>query len=306
MSLNSEARLILGILQLIRPAQWTKNLVVFAALLFSPAKVVLENPDAVLQVFQAFCAFCLLSGGVYAFNDLLDLPSDRNHPRKKHRPLPSGKVSPTVAGLVSVLLISVALAWAFLIEPAFGWIATAYLGTNLAYSLGLKQAVILDVLLLSAGFVFRAVAGVAVISRFLPEVYLSYWLVLCAFLLSLFLALAKRRHEIATLGENAATHRASLAHYNLAFIDQMIATLTAATLVSYSLYTISDDTLDHYGTRALFWTIPFVVYGLFRYLYLIHSKGEGGDPSSLLVRDKATLINVLLWGLMSAGIVYLR
>lgn len=297
---------LVGILQLIRPAQWSKNLVIFAALLFSPAKILLENPAAFAQVAQGFLAFCLLSGGVYALNDLLDLPSDRQHPRKKNRPLPSGKVTPATATLIAVLFPLSALLWAFLLNRSFGWIAVAYLLTNLAYSLKLKHAVILDVLLLSTGFVYRAVAGVAIVTPFLPEVYFSYWLILCAFLLSLFLALAKRRHEIATLGDSAAAHRASLAHYNLPFIDQMLATLTAATLVSYSLYTISDDTLHHYGTRNLFWTIPFVVYGLFRYLYLIYYKSEGGDPSSLLVKDRPTLINVMLWGLVSAAVVYLR
>ena len=161
----------------------------------------------------------------------------------------------------------------------FGIVAVIYLVVNLAYSLGLKQAVILDVLLLSMGFVLRAVGGVAVIRTMLPDVYLSYWLILCAFLLSLFLALAKRRHEIALLGEAAASHRASLANYSLTFIDQMLSALAAATLVDYSLYTISDDTVHRYGTRALFWTLPFVVYGLFRYLYLIYNRGEGGDPS---------------------------
>jgi 4-hydroxybenzoate polyprenyltransferase len=299
-------RQLLGILQLLRPTQWTKNLVLFAALLFSPAKVVLESPLVFLHVLQGFFAFCLLSGGVYAFNDLIDLPGDRLHPRKQGRPLPSGRVSPAMAGIIAGLLPLIGVGWAFLLDSYFGWIATAYWLTNIVYTLGLKHAVILDVLLLSAGFVYRAVGGVALIRSFLPEVYLSYWLILCAFLLSLFLALAKRRNEIATLGAAAAAHRASLAHYNLAFIDQMLATLTAATMVSYSLYTISDDTFQHYGTRDLFWTLPFVVYGLFRYLYLIYYKSEGGDPSSLLVRDKPTLINVTLWAAASAAIVYLR
>lgn len=297
---------LVGIFQLIRPAQWSKNLVIFAALLFSPAKVLIENPQALVNVFQGFLAFCLLAGGVYALNDLLDLPSDRQHPRKKNRPLPTGKVSITTAIALAILLPAIAVTWAFLLNLQFGWITLAYLATNIAYSVKLKHAVILDVLLLSTGFVFRAVAGVAIITPFLPEAYLSYWLILCAFLLSLFLALAKRRHEIATLGDAAAQHRASLANYNLPFIDQMLATLAAATLVSYSLYTISDDTLKHYGTRSLFWTIPFVVYGLFRYLYLIYYKSEGGDPSSLLVKDRPTLINVMLWGIVSAAVVYLR
>ena len=295
-----------AILQLIRPAQWVKNGVVFAAILFSPSKVVLQDPQVLLVVAQGFLAFCLLSGGVYAFNDLFDLKADRNHPRKKYRPIASGRVSPATAWLVAVFCAGGGMVWAFAINSYFGWIAAAYLATNIGYTVGLKQVVILDVLLLSTGFVYRAVAGVALVRPFLSEVYLSYWLILCAFLLSLFLALAKRRHEIAILGDAAAAHRASLANYSLPFIDQMLAALAGATIVTYSLYTISDDTLHHYGTRNLFWTLPFVVYGLFRYLYLIYHRSEGGDPSSLLVKDRATLANVLLWGLASAAVVYFR
>ncbi len=298
--------LLVGVIQLIRPAHWTKNLVLFAAILFSPAKIVLENPDVLVSAVQGFFAFCLLSGGVYAFNDLVDLSADRQHPRKKNRPLPSGKVPVWLAACVAFFAAAAGVAWAFLIAPYFGWIVTAYLATNLVYTLGVKRVVILDVFLLSAGFVYRAAAGVAIVGRFIPHIYLSHWLILCAFLLSLFLALAKRRHELATLGEGAAQHRASLADYSLKMIDQMLAALTAATLVSYSLYTISEDTIQRYGTHNLFWTIPFVVYGLFRYLYLIYSRNEGGDPTSLLVRDKATLVNVMLWAITAAGIVYLR
>jgi 4-hydroxybenzoate polyprenyltransferase len=295
-----------AILQLVRPAQWMKNLVLFAAVLFSPAKVVLANPQVLVAAVEGFLAFCLVSGSVYALNDVLDLSADRNHPRKKNRPLPSGRISVAGAVTVAVVLAAAGLTWAFLISTPFGAIVVAYLITNLVYSAGLKRMVILDVLLLSAGFVYRAIGGVAIVEKFLPDIYLSYWLILCAFLLSLFLALAKRRREIALLGDTAATHRASLADYSLQLIDQVLAALTAATLVSYSLYTISDDTLAHYGTRDLFWTIPFVAYGLFRYLYLIYRRSEGGDPSSLLLRDRPTLINVLLWVLVSAVIVYFR
>lgn len=295
---------MLGIIQLIRPSQWSKNLILFTAVLFSPARVVAANPAVLLRATQGFLAFCFLSASVYALNDLLDLESDRNHPKKQNRPIPSGKVTPSGAAMISAAFGIVGIAWAFLLDYYFGWIAVAYLLANLGYSIGLKKVAILDVLLLSLGFVFRAVGGVAVIRLMLPDAYVSYWLILCAFLLSLFLALAKRRHEIALLGEDAAKHRASLADYNLPFIDQMIAILTAATLVAYSLYTISDDTLKHYGTRNLFWTLPFVLYGLFRYLYLIYRQGKGGDPSSLLVRDKPTLANVVLWGIATACIVY--
>lgn len=294
-----------AIIELLRPAQWSKNLIIFAAVLFSPARVVLDSPEVILRALQGFAAFCLLSSAVYALNDVLDLVADREHPKKKSRPLPSGRVSTSTAIVLAILLGALGVSWAFLLDPYFGGIAVGYLIANLAYSLGLKRAVILDVLLLSMGFVLRAVGGVAVIRAMLPEVYLSYWLILCAFLLSLFLALAKRRHEIALLGESAAMHRPSLAAYSLTFIDQMLASLCAATMVAYSLYTISDDTFRHYGTRALFWTLPFVVYGLFRYLYLIYNRGEGGDPSKLLIKDRATLINVACWALTTATIVYL-
>jgi 4-hydroxybenzoate polyprenyltransferase len=297
---------VLAIIQLIRPAHWSKNLVLFAAVLFSPAKVVLANPQVLLAAFEGFLSFCLVSGAVYAFNDVLDLAADRHHPKKKNRPLPAGRISVAGAVAVAVVFAAVGLTWAFLIYTRFGVIVAAYLVTNVVYSVGLKRMVILDVLLLSAGFVYRAIGGVAIVEKFLENIYLSYWLILCAFLLSLFLALAKRRREIALLGDAAAAHRASLADYSLQLIDQVLAALTAATLVSYSLYTISDDTLAHYGTRNLFWTIPFVAYGLFRYLYLIYNRSEGGDPAGLLLRDRPTLINVGLWVMVTAIIVYFR
>lgn len=297
---------ILAIIQLLRPAHWVKNLVLFAAVLFSPAKVVLANPQVLLAAIEGFFAFCLISGAVYAFNDVLDLSADRVHPKKKNRPLPSGRITAAEAIIVAVILAIVGIGGAFLISFRFGIIVAAYLITNLVYSLGLKRMVVLDVLLLSAGFVYRAVGGVAIVENYLSEIYLSYWLILCAFFLSLFLALAKRRREIALLGDSAAAHRASLADYSLQMIDHVLSALTAATLLAYSLYTISDDTLAHYGTRDLFWTIPFVAYGLFRYLYLIYKRNEGGDPAGLLLRDRPTLVNVMLWVLVTAVIVYFR
>lgn len=304
--MKQASQAIAGLVSLIRPAHWVKNLILFAAVLFSPARVVLQNPDVLVAIFQGFLCFCLISGGVYALNDLADLKADRQHPTKRHRPLASGRVPATMAWITGIAFTLGGVVWAFFVATGFGWITAAYLATNVVYSLGLKKAVILDVLLLSLGFVYRAMGGVAIVSQFITEFYLSYWLILCTFLLSLFLALAKRRHEMATLGDAAAAHRASLAGYSLKMIDQMLAALAAATIVSYSLYTISDDTLRHYGTRDLFWTLPFVVYGLFRYLYLIYNRAEGGDPTRLLVRDRATLINVVLWALAAAGIVYLR
>lgn len=296
----------LAIIQLVRPTHWTKNLVVFAAVVFSPAKIVMAQPNVLIAAVEGFISFCLISGAVYAMNDILDLSADRLHPKKKTRPLAAGRITVFEAIAVALIFAGVGLSWAFLLSTRFGIIVSAYLLTNVVYSAGLKRMVILDVMLLSAGFVYRAVGGVAIVENFLSEIYLSYWLILCAFLLSLFLALAKRRREIALLGDAAAAHRASLANYNLQMIDQVLSALTAATLVSYSLYTISDDTLAHYGTRDLFWTIPFVAYGLFRYLYLIYGRNEGGDPAGLLLRDKPTLMNVMLWVLVTAVIVYFR
>jgi 4-hydroxybenzoate polyprenyltransferase len=295
---------VADILELIRPQQWIKNLIVFAAILFSPARVAVENPFVILKVLQAFLAFCCLSGAIYSFNDWKDLESDKQHPSKCKRPMASGRISPGIGLSISLGLALGGLLWAFALDIWFGCIGVAYVIINLAYSLGLKQVVILDVLVLSMGFVLRALGGIAVIWRYIPDFYLSYWLLLCAFLLSLFLALAKRRHEIVLLGDQAALHRASLLHYSTVFIDQMLAVLGATTLLAYSLYTISDDTLKHYGTRALFWTIPFVVYGLFRYLYLIYNRVQGGDPTQILLRDRPTIINVLLWILTAALIVY--
>ena len=291
-------------IELIRPQQWTKNLVIFAAILFSPARVAVENPYVIIKVVQAFVAFCCLSGAIYAFNDWKDIESDKQHPIKCKRPLASGRISPGTGLVISMVLVSGGLLWAFALDIWFGWIGTIYVVANLAYSLGLKHVVILDVLVLSLGFVLRALGGIAVMWREIPDFYLSYWLLLCAFLLSLFLALAKRRHEISLLGDQASSHRASLTHYSAIFIDQMLAVLAATTLLAYSLYTISDDTLEHYGTRALFWTIPFVVYGLFRYLYLIYHRAEGGDPTKILIRDRPMMINTLLWALSAALIVY--
>jgi 4-hydroxybenzoate polyprenyltransferase len=291
-------------LRILRPYQWTKNLIIFAAVLFSPTQIA-RDPDVWVKILQAFAAFCLMSGAVYVINDIFDLNGDRVHPEKKKRPLASGQVSLSFAWTYGILIAALALVWGFLLETAFGWVLAAYFVINLVYSIGIKKAVILDILFLSMGFVLRALGGVLVLSHLMPHFYLSSWLALCALLLSLFLVLGKRRHEIVMLEGNAAEHRAILGHYTVPFIDQLIGIVCAATIMSYCLYTISEDTQQLYHTKNLFFTVPFVIFGVFRYLYLIYKKTEGGDPSRLLFRDLPTLINVVLWIATAATVVYL-
>jgi len=291
-------------LRILRPYQWTKNLIIFAAVLFSPTQMA-KNPEVWARIIQAFAAFCLISGAVYVLNDILDLEGDKVHPEKSKRPLASGQVSVSFAWAYGFGIAALALVWAFLLESAYGWVLAAYFIINLAYSIGIKHVVILDILFLSMGFVLRALGGVVVLSQFMPHFYLSSWLALCALLLSLFLVLGKRRHEMVMLDNNAALHRQILGHYSISFLDQLISVVCAATIMSYCLYTMSEDTLKLYHTKNLFLTVPFVIFGVFRYLYLIYKKTEGGDPSRLLFRDVPTLLNVILWISASATVVYL-
>ena len=291
-------------LQILRPYQWTKNLIIFAAVLFSPTQLA-KSPEVWIKIVQAFGAFCLMSGAVYVLNDIFDLKNDRVHPEKSTRPLAAGKISVSFAWVYGFLIATIAFCWGFILEPAFGWILLTYFVVNLAYSIGIKHLVILDIMFLSLGFVLRALGGVVVLLHLMPQFYLSSWLALCALLLSLFLVLGKRRHEIFLLENNAAEHRYILGHYSISYIDQLISVVCAATIMSYCLYTISEDTQQLYHTTNLFLTVPFVIFGVFRYLYLIYKKTEGGDPSRLLFQDLPTLINVILWIMVSATVVYL-
>jgi 4-hydroxybenzoate polyprenyltransferase len=291
-------------LRLLRPYQWTKNFILFAAVLFSPAQIA-RNPLTWMKILQAFVVFCLMSGAVYVFNDVFDAKGDRIHPEKSKRPVASGEIPIPFALLFGLLVASIALVWGFLLETAFGWVLVAYLAINLAYSIGIKHIVILDILFLSMGFVLRALGGVVVLSHVMPQFYLSSWLALCALLLSLFLVLGKRRHEMLLLENNAGQHRQILGYYSVTYLDQLISVVCAATIMSYCLYTISEDTQKLYHTKNLFLTVPFVIFGVFRYLYLIYKKTEGGDPSRLLFKDTPTLLNVILWILTAATVVYI-
>jgi 4-hydroxybenzoate polyprenyltransferase len=279
----------------LRPHQWTKNLVVLTALAFSQH---LFEGDAVASAGMAFAAFCGLSGAVYLVNDIVDLERDRLHPLKRARPIASGALSVPTARAAAACLVALGLLVARGLGPGFFACALSYLTLNLAYSFVLKDVVILDVLTIAIGFVVRAVAGALAI-----QVAFSDWLLVCTILLALFLALAKRRHELATL-ENAAGHRQALAEYSPYLLDQMIAVVTASCLTAYAFYTLAPDTVEKYRTDRLAWTIPFVIYGIFRYLYLVHRKEQGGSPSDVLLTDRPLLAAVALWAAAVVLIVY--
>lgn len=274
-----------------RPKQWIKNLFVFVGVIFSGN---LLNTAMLLKVAGAFAVFCLLSGAVYLVNDIADLEKDREHPRKKNRPLAAGLISTREAAAAAVIAAAASLAMAFTLSPALGIISAAYFGMMLIYSFYLKRIIILDVFTIALGFVLRVVAGTEVIM-----VYLSPWTVMCTFFLALFLALGKRRNEKIVLGDNANNHRVSLESYSLALIDQMISIVTTSTIVSYFLYTFKSG--QHLISLI---TIPFVLFGLFRYLYLVYSENSGGRPEEIIITDRPLQAAALLWVIVSMIVLY--
>jgi 4-hydroxybenzoate polyprenyltransferase len=285
-----------GIVVSLRPHQWTKNLAVFAALGFSKH---LFDADLLLRSLAAFALFCGLSGAVYLLNDIADLERDRLHPLKALRPIASGLVPPRLAALVAAALAAGCLAGSLLLGRQFLLCAAAYLALNVLYSLKLKEVVIVDVLSVSMGFVLRFVAGAVAIS-----VVISEWLLICTILLALFLTLAKRRHELVSLNDSAASHRRILAEYSPYLLDQMISVVTASCVTAYAFYTTAPETKAKFQTDYLVLTIPFVLYGIFRYLYLVHRKEKGGSPSDVLLTDRPLLVAVALWALTIVVIVY--
>jgi len=289
---------LFALLQSMRPQQWTKNLFVFAGVVF--ARKVTE-PGPLLTSLAAFGLFCLLSSSVYLINDMADAEQDRQHPTKRNRPIASGRLSVAAALAGAVLMAGVGVGLSFGLNAAFGLVAAIYLGLNLLYSFVLKHMVILDVLSVAIFFVLRAIAGAAAI-----DVVISHWLLICTILLALFIALSKRRHELVLLENNAASHRASLTEYSPYLLDQMISVVTASTLMAYVLYTVDARTITEFGSDHLLYTVPCVIFGIFRYLYLIHQKGEGGNPDRIIVSDKPFLINLLLWMGIVGLVVYLR
>jgi 4-hydroxybenzoate polyprenyltransferase len=298
-----ERSLALHILRSLRPAQWSKNLLVFAGLLFGAADrrsgLHLVDAVAVLAAISAFAVFCVMSGVVYLINDLADRESDRQHPLKAQRPIASGALPVPIAAWSALTLGAGGLAAAYAIGPAFAAVAVAYLVLQILYSLQLKHIVIIDVLTLAVGFVLRAVGGAVAV-----HVEISQWLLVCTILLALFIALAKRRHELVLLAGDAATHRPILGEYSAYLLDQMIGVVTASTLISYVFYSISPETQAKFGTAWLGLTIPFPLYGIFRYLYLVHQREGGGSPADLLLTDRPLLACVALWALTVAVIIY--
>lgn len=280
----------------IRPEQWTKNLVVFAALLFGRQ---LFSPSAVLLSCAAFTVFCALAGAVYLINDVLDREADRRHPTKSQRPIARGDLAVSSAiGCAAVLGVG-ALVAAFGIGRGFAGVSAAYLLLLGLYSGPIKQIVILDVLTIAVGFVLRAVAGAVALA-----VPISHWLLVCTILLALFLGLSKRRQELTLLAEGATGHRRILSEYSPYLLDQMIGVVTASTLMAYALYTVAPETVEKFGTDGLIYTLPFPLYGILRYLYLVHQKQGGGSPADMLLRDKPLLACVALWALTVVLIVY--
>lgn len=279
-----------------RPWQWVKNLFVLAPLFFSQNLLV---PLAVGRAFGAFFLFCLISSSVYLLNDIQDWEQDRLHPEKCHRPLAAGALSMKVALGAMVALLLLALAGAVLLSKPLVFILSGYWLINFLYSVWLKHQVVLDVFALASGFVLRVVGGAMSL-----QVEISHWLLLCTSFLALFLALSKRRHELVLLGEEAATHREVLEEYNLRFLDMMIGIVTASTVMSYALYTVSEETVRKFHTRGLLLTLPFVLYGIFRYLYLVYQQAQQGDPTQSVLTDRPMVINLCLWVLTAGVLLY--
>jgi len=278
-----------------RPKQWTKNVFIFAALLFDIKLLDVTHGG---RTTLAFILFCILSGSVYLINDLTDIDRDRQHPVKRNRPLASGGLSKSWAVSAAIVLPIIALSLSFLLHPLFGLIALVYFVIQLFYSFGLKDVVILDVLIIAAGFVLRVAAGSAVAEaeRFSP------WLYVCITLLALFLALGKRRNELLLLEASALGHRKVLQEYSPQLLDEMIALVTSSTVIAYSLYTFSAENLP--PNKSMMLTIPFFLYSIFRYLYLIYQKNLGGSPEEILLRDVPFVISNLCWGVTVVLILY--
>lgn len=287
-----------GLSRTLRPQQWVKNLFVLVPLLFAQH---LFDPLAVARAMIAFFCFCLVSSSVYVLNDLKDREHDRLHPQKRYRPLAAGELSVSVACSGIVVLLLVALAGGFLLDPTLALIFVTYWLINLLYSIWLKHQVILDVFAIASGFVLRVISGAVVI-----EAEMSHWLLLCATLLALFLGFSKRRHEIDFLGAHSAGHRQVLDQYSRGFLDMIIGIVTTSTVMSYALYTVSEETVRRFHTKGLLLTVPFVLCGIFRYLYLVYQKDQGGDLTQNLLTDPGLIINICLWVVMTGIILYWR
>jgi len=280
-------------LRLVRPKQWTKNGFVLAGVVFAGKAL---SVASVASALLAFVAFCALSGAVYAANDVLDVDEDRKHPLKRRRPVASGEISPLAALAFATVLGAAGLALGFFVSPGVGFAGLAYLALQVVYTTTLKYTAILDVMSISAGFVIRALAGVAAVGS--P---ISPWLIVCTGLLTLFLGFSKRRHELASLGEGATIHRRNLADYSVPLLDEMMNIMMSATIIAYTLYTFT--VYEREDEIFMMASIPFVIYGVFRYMLLVHRNG-GGNPDTLLLADRPLQIALLLWLLVVGAVIY--
>ncbi len=284
-----------GLLRTLRPRQWIKNIFVFAALVFD--QKLLDLP-LLAKTVAGFALFCMISSTVYIINDLADLEKDKQHPKKRNRALPSGQLKPWFASAAAVVILAICLPLSFLLDVYFGYIVLFYFVLNLAYSFVLKHMVIIDLMVVATGFVLRVAAGVVIAEaeRFSP------WLYVCIIFLALFMVIGRRRHELILLTNGANTHRRILEEYTVDYLDEMSHIVATGAIISYSLYTFSATNLP--ANHSMMLTIPFVIYGLFRYLYMIHVKGEGGAPEMMVYTDLPFLINGLLFALSVVLIMY--
>ncbi|MFH1084814.1 MAG: decaprenyl-phosphate phosphoribosyltransferase [Chloroflexota bacterium] len=284
-----------ALLRAMRPKQWTKNAFVFAGVFFDGK---LLNPTMLLRSLAAFGLFCLISSAIYLVNDLADMEQDRIHPTKRHRPLASGALKPWVAVVAAIVMAGVSLPASFLLGARFGAVLVGYALMMVLYSYVLKHVVIIDVMTIAAGFVLRVFGGAVVV----PVTRFSPWLYVCTTLLALFIAINRRRHELLLLAEDANHHRAILEEYTLAFLGDMTSLVTATALAAYSFYTFSAPNLPANHTMML--TIPFVMYGIFRYLYLVRVKNMGGAPEDVVLGDRPLMVAIALWALVAGLVIY--
>ncbi|MBN2184062.1 MAG: decaprenyl-phosphate phosphoribosyltransferase [Candidatus Krumholzibacteriota bacterium] len=275
----------------LRPKQWTKNLLLFAGVVFSKSFL---DFSLVRKSFLGFLLFCAFSGAIYIINDLFDRDKDREHPSKRTRPIASGTLGTSAAVIVAAVILVISLPLSWLLGSEFFFYSLAFILVNGAYSVILRNVVILDVISISFSFLIRAGAGVVVLHTAIPDLEFSPWLWICTLFLSLFLAICKRRNEFSNLS-SAGEHRRSLKEYSEHLLDQLVGMSATSAIISYSIYTVWPETVMKFGTRSLVYTIPFVVFGIMRYLYLVYNRQEGGDPSGVLLTEKAIIIDVFLW-----------
>lgn len=297
------ARSLQALIRTMRPRQWIKNIFVFAAIAFSEGHLWYTEPVQLLRVIGAFIAFCMAASAIYLINDLVDIEKDRAHPRKRHRPLAAGILSPTLAMVTAAILIIAVFPFAFWLDGDldFMLVLAIYIAVQgFLYSYWLKNVVIFDILIIAAGFILRAVAGAVVI-----DIVITPWLIVCMGLLALFLGIGKRRHELKLLEDGAGNHRRILDEYSIPLLDQMQAIVTASIVMAYSMTAFSAPVAPQEPFPMLMITIPFVVYAIFRYLYLIHQRDGGGAPEDLVLQDRPLALSIVSWGVTVLGVLVL-